>query len=152
MALRREFFWKWKDMSFFELECCEMSQFEVTMLQVKVGIVCDKFTVTPNFKDYYLGPPLGLDSCHPRSVLWSWPISVIRGYGSISSSIEIARTARDLFIDRLRCYHFLMLICSFCKLLSLARPTSPVLCKDVLFNGLSFLSTLFGVMHTCRVS
>ena len=106
MALWREFFWKWKDMSFFELECCEMSQFEVTMLQVKVGIVCDKFTVTPNFKDYYLGPPLGLDSCHPRSVLWSWPISVIRGYGCISSRIEIARTARDLFINRLRCYHF----------------------------------------------
>ena len=84
-------------MSFFELECCEMSQFEVTMLQVKVGIVRDKFTVTPNFKDSYLGPPLGLDSCHPRSVLWSWPISVIRGYGSISSSIEIARTAGDFF-------------------------------------------------------
>ena len=46
-------------MSFFELECCEMSQFEVTMLQVKVGIVCDKFTVTPNFKDYYLGSSSG---------------------------------------------------------------------------------------------
>jgi hypothetical protein len=82
-----------------------MSQFEATILQVKVGIVCNKFTVTPNFKDSSLGPPLGLDSCHPRSVLWSWPVSVIRGYGSISSSIEIARTARDLFIDRLRCYH-----------------------------------------------
>ena len=85
-----------------------------------------------------MGPPLGLDNCHPRNVLWSWPISVIKGYRSINSSIEIARTARDLFIDRLRCYHFLMLICSFCKLLSLARPTSPVLCKDVLCHGLSF--------------
>ena len=87
----------------FALTVEEISRTDVTMLAVDVFAKGDKLTFQPRTRDLD-GPPLSVQSCHPRAVHINWQKSYLSSFWRLSSP-ECAATAAQRFIDRCQRFH-----------------------------------------------
>ncbi len=93
-----------KGSKFFELKLEEFSLVSVRFLQVTIEKNVQKgcIDIRPFRKKSNQGIPLEITSSHPFATHRGWPISLVRNLRSISSSVGIAKEAKDELVQ-----HFL---------------------------------------------
>jgi len=117
----RSSFWRLRESisSVFEISFTTKSRVEIDFLQVHIEVTSGHLTISPKFKLKNQGVPLCALSAHPVSISRSWPIGVVKGYNSLSSSLHIAEKAREAFTSRLQQFHFPPNIVDSCRSLDM---------------------------------
>ena len=103
----REFIWEMQRRAGYftiELDTINSTQIRYLELLVTKGVLSQRFLVTPTWKPTSLGIPLCTTSTHPFSTHRSWPISMIKRLGPISSTRDGALGAKRVLVDRFRAF------------------------------------------------
>ena len=103
----REFIWEMQRRAGYftiELDTINSTQIRYLELLVTKDVLSQRFLVTPTWKPTSLGIPLCTTSTHPFSTHRSWPISMIKRLGPISSTRDGALGAKRVLVDRFRAF------------------------------------------------
>jgi hypothetical protein len=88
--------------SCFKMELEDVSEFQVTYLDLLVTKGKRGYKATPYIKPSNLGIPLGIQSAHPLSVHTSWPKGVLHRLSTLTNSMHDLEQVKCLFVERLR--------------------------------------------------
>ena len=85
---------------YFITKCEKVSHEKIEYLDCEVWIENGTIQSRPFIKPTNLGVPLQDTSCHPAHIHKSWPVSMVRRLGDLSTSHSYAEKAKDILIER----------------------------------------------------